>query len=396
MVDYLKLTQEQPPLPSTKDYPVRLNQYLERQFRLLHQDLAQAIEDGTIGAPGPEGPLGPAGPIGPVGPDIDESLARHWTGAHQFDVDIFVNNSNINFATTANGVFQGFTWPTTAPITAKIRAGVTPTLFAPTLDNIYDLSYNVNHETGTRDDTGAHAFVKQTEFDYFDGVDHHVEDLLSFTNAAGVSWRPYQFALNITTEEASWTMKPNNDNGGANFVLESNFPQMAFGRDSSVSNPNDACNSVFWYGKDFASSGGSMFAAYKTELYFDQSVSFAASENCANMARLDFSPAGRTTGQTYGYVVPTPLAPGAGTTVAGFIPIRIFDARIDRITDGQALQIDTQTVSNGAQGNLKMNGVGYNKGHLQLGAWHIWDDNAGNLRAKIGTPTFDTDGTVIA
>jgi hypothetical protein len=56
---------------------------------------------------------------------------------------------------------------------------------------------------------------------------------------------------------------------------------------------------------------------------------------------------------------------------------------------------ESQTVSNADQGNLVMAGVGYNHGHFKVGAWHIWDDNHGHLRGKNGTPTSDTDGTVI-
>jgi hypothetical protein len=304
------------------------------------------------------------------------------------------NNVNPTFATTADGVFQGFEWPVSNPATMKVRAGVRPTLFTPTLDNIFAISYNING--GTRDDTGQHSFIKQTEFDFFDGTNHNVEDFFSYTTAGGTSWRPQAFGLNTTTGRATWEYKPNNDNSGNNRSLELIFPHVAFNRDTAAGNYAGNGCSFFFYAKDYSASG-SMMGALSAEVLFDQSTDFTGSENAAFVARLDFSPTSRTTGYTYGCVVPTPIAPGSGSTVAGFIGVRVLNARIDLLTDGQALQIDSQTVSNADQGNLKMSGVGYNHGHYVTGGWHLWDENSGGatLRAKYGAPTSDGDGNAI-
>ena len=41
----VKKIQEFPPNPATEDYPVRLNQYLERQFRLLQNSISSLEGD---------------------------------------------------------------------------------------------------------------------------------------------------------------------------------------------------------------------------------------------------------------------------------------------------------------------------------------------------------------
>lgn len=44
-------------------------------------------------------------------------------------------------------------------------------------------------------------------------------------------------------------------------------------------------------------------------------------------------------------------------------------------------------------GNLKIRGGAFNSGHLLLGNYRLWLDNAGRLRIKNGIPTSDTDGS---
>jgi len=56
---------------------------------------------------------------------------------------------------------------------------------------------------------------------------------------------------------------------------------------------------------------------------------------------------------------------------------------------------------NGSTGEMRTSGTvnildsAYNAGRLVLGSYHIWVDGSGRLRIKNGSPTSDTDGTVV-
>lgn len=47
-------------------------------------------------------------------------------------------------------------------------------------------------------------------------------------------------------------------------------------------------------------------------------------------------------------------------------------------------------------GNSKFGGGNYHNGHIILGDYHIWVDGNGRVRIKLGVPTSNTDGTLIA
>jgi hypothetical protein len=308
------------------------------------------------------------------------------------------NNVSPTFAATAAGTFQGFLWPVTNPATMKARMGMWSVDFSGIRDNIFVQSYNVDPLTGSRDDTSQHGFVISTECDYhYDATAGHerVEYHWSYTNPSGTSWRPFEFHVDVPSETSNWTVIPNNTNSGNNRYLEMFWPNIAFGRDTGYGSAyGDAGLSSFIYFKDRAATGFAQYG-FKAEVVFDQTVSFAANDFFANTVKLDFTPTSKHSGHIKAYGMITPLAPGAGSAVDSLICFYTQDLRIDLLTDGQVFRAESQTVSNADQGNLVMAGVGYNHGHFKVGAWHIWDDNHGHLRGKNGTPTSDTDGTVI-
>jgi hypothetical protein len=99
-----------------------------------------------------------------------------------------------------------------------------------------------------------------------------------------------------------------------------------------------------------------------------------------------------------GLYIDTPTAPGASTSYPNASGIHIADQTFNNAAFGgpsYAVVIDSQTVSDGGEGNLVMLGTGYNHGHVVLGTTHLWEQTAGTLRFKSGAPTSDGDGTAI-
>ncbi len=309
------------------------------------------------------------------------------------------NNVSPTFATTADNAFQGFEWPVSNPLTAaKVTVGVKGALFTPTLDNIFNIAYNVTQPSGAQTDSTQHSFVKQTEFDFWDSIDHNVEDFYSYVPAAGTAWRPYAFGLNTTSGRATFAWLPNDDNGGHNRYMELLWPNVVFGRDTADGDYTDAATSYFWYGKEFASPGGSTLAALKSEMHFDQSVSYNNDNFAGHTVKLDFDYASRTNGYVFGYYIPTPVPPPGSTTVQGLMGWYAADLRMDLLGADNGytnvFRIDAQNGSTPkpSRGNFKMAGVGYGYGHIELGTWHLWDSNSGTFRIKSSAPGSDGDG----
>ena len=64
-------------------------------------------------------------------------------------------------------------------------------------------------------------------------------------------------------------------------------------------------------------------------------------------------------------------------------------------TKGNIISNGNNIVAKGEQSMLKTSESAYNKGHLQLGAYHIWVDSNGRLRIHNQQPTSDTDGWIV-
>ncbi|MFB5760257.1 right-handed parallel beta-helix repeat-containing protein [Paenibacillus medicaginis] len=68
------------------------------------------------------------------------------------------------------------------------------------------------------------------------------------------------------------------------------------------------------------------------------------------------------------------------------------DLSVDLFREGNTLKTSTNLKTSQ---NLQTESSAWNAGHLTLGTYHFWVDATGKLRIKNGSPTSDTDGTVV-
>jgi hypothetical protein len=120
-----------------------------------------------------------------------------------------------------------------------------------------------------------------------------------------------------------------------------------------------------------------------------------------------FNPVGTgitMTGTAAGLYVPKPGTPGGSggsqTTIGNIAPIWIEDLGLDRagFQSGSAIRIDSQTTTNGNQGNILLRGGGYKTGHIWFGtgSTHLFEETGGRLRLVGGrAPISATDGNAI-
>lgn len=322
------------------------------------------------------------------------------------------NNVNPSFATLATGVFQGIEWPFTNPMTGKIRMGIKPATWNSRLDNMFGVSYNATLDFSARDDTSEHAFAMTMEPDFhYDATpgNDQVEVNWSYMTPGGVAWRPFQFALTVPNNSvggaAQWTYTANNLlSGGAttnqNNALGLYWPWVAVNFVGGLDPYTDSSFSS-WLRTASFDPGGTRYGV-KSVVIPNGTVGSATDTNynVGVAPVIDFSAAGKhASGGVVGFDVPTSTAFGSGSDVAFFAAYRVQNQRFDRAGftgEAHAVKVDSQTVANAAQGNIYTAGVGYNHGHFQVGAWHLWDSNSGTLRFKSSTPSSDGDGSEIA
>jgi hypothetical protein len=112
-------------------------------------------------------------------------------------------------------------------------------------------------------------------------------------------------------------------------------------------------------------------------------------------AHMDLSGTNTTWADGAGLYIDTPTDPGASCYYPNVSGIHIADQGFDNAAfagASYAMVVDSQTVTDGDEGNIAMLGVGYNKGHYVAGTTHLWQQAAGMLRVENGAPTADNDG----
>lgn len=320
----------------------------------------------------------------------------------------FFNNVNPTFATTADGVFQGFEWPFTNPMTSKVRVGVQPALFNSRLDHSFFIGYNTN-ASGTRDNSSEHSFYKSTEFDYHYSATagaEAVEDNWQFTTPGGNTWRPQQFYLDVAANSAEglaeWTFQANNTANTAflsnqgNWSLRMRWPWVSVNLEGNSGNGYDVYQdsgfSAFMRTGDFDPGTLQNTAKFQT-------ISDANDANWTIGVRsdIDYSAAGVAMGggfHNFDAFIPSDF--GAASTVGDVSVYHAWDQRYDRAGytgTANIIHINSQTCgSTGAKGNIYMAGTGYNHGHIVLGSTHMWEEAAGIYRGKGSAPSSDSDG----
>lgn len=331
------------------------------------------------------------------GTGTDPSIV--WEDANQ---RFRIADAGLTFDGPTTSTSFGNQWSVTEPVATKLFLDTCALDFNGNRDNIINRSYNVDC-FGHRLDTSEHAFQDQIETTFDDsaapGRQDKVEVNYNFTAADGSSFRPFHFNVDLTKNNgagaATWYYKPNGLNGGNNFTMELRSPFVMFNRNAATDYGGDAGVSSFLHVSSFGSTVGMLFGS-KSRLIFDQDVSWAGFPIWANGAEIDLSPPAKASGEVAGFGVKTPIAPGAGSTVEKLYGVHLHDLRIDRVTTGQAMMIDSQTTASGADGNLVMAGTGYNRGHYRQGSTHWWEETPGRLRVKASAPTSDTDGNAVA
>jgi hypothetical protein len=120
-----------------------------------------------------------------------------------------------------------------------------------------------------------------------------------------------------------------------------------------------------------------------------------------------FNPSGTgitLSGMAAGLYVPKPAAPGGSggtqTTIGNLAPIWIEDLGLDRAgyLNGSAIRIDSQSTSNGNEGNIWLRGGGYKTGHIWFGtgSTHLFEETGGRLRLVGGrAPVSAADGNAV-
>ena len=313
-----------------------------------------------------------------------------------------IANAGLTFDGPTPSTSFGNTWSVTEPVSTTMFVDTCALDFNGNRDNIINRSYNVDC-FGHRINTSEHAFQDQIETSFDDGTapgrQDKVEINYNYTAPDGVGFRPFHFSVDVTKNDgaggAMWYFKPNGLNGGADFSMELRYPFVMLNRDASTDYGGDAGLSSFLHVASLGDTIGALYGT-KSKVVFDQNLSWAGYPVWANGAEFDFSPPGRTTGEVAGFGMKTPNALGAGSTVEKLFGLHLYDLRFDRVTTGQAIQIDSQTVSSAVDGNIVMAGTGYDHGHYRQGATHWWEETPGRLRVKNGAPTSDSDGNAVA
>ncbi len=115
---------------------------------------------------------------------------------------------------------------------------------------------------------------------------------------------------------------------------------------------------------------------------------------------VQFNPSGTNIADSNhtGVMISTPAPPGSGTTIATQNGLWVADQQLVRSGGGgSAILVSAQTVSDGSEGNVRLDGANWNNGHIQLFQGHLWRDAVrGVLRYKnSAAPVSDVDGNAL-
>ena len=330
------------------------------------------------------------------GTGVDPSIV--WEDSRQ---RFKVTNAGLTFDGPTLSTSFGNQWSVTEPVSTKLFMDTCALEFNGNRDNLINRSYNVDC-LGNRINTSEHAFQDQIETSFDDSANAGRQDKLelnyNYTAPNGNSWRPFHFNIDVTKNGGSgaamWYFRPNGVSS-TSFAMELNYPFAMFNRDAATDYCSDAGLSSFLHVASLGTTAGALYGT-KSRVIFDQQLSFAGFPIWANGAEIDLSPAARVSGEVAGFGMRTPTAPGLGSTVEKLFGLHLYDLRFDRISSGQVMQIEPQTVSSGDHGNIVMAGTGYNHGHYRQGSTHWWEGAPGRLRVKAGAPTSDQDGNAVA
>ena len=99
-----------------------------------------------------------------------------------------------------------------------------------------------------------------------------------------------------------------------------------------------------------------------------------------------------------GVLIGTPAPPGVGTVIGTQNGLWVADQQLVRSGGGgSAILISSQTVTDGTEGNLRMDGGNWNTGHIQLYQAHLWRDATRKVLRYSGdkAPESESDGNAL-
>jgi hypothetical protein len=312
-------------------------------------------------------------------------------------------NQNLGLPPTATGTTWGIYTPVPAqtggtPAATALFFGNTASTFDTNVDVQTCIGYNTDCGTA-RFNTSDYSFHDNWEWTYDAVTDGGarsmwIEKNWDYLDATGTyAWRPLNFALDTTANSgqggAKWQLLPNGLNSGNNRYLELDWPHIGFGRDTATDSYADSALSGFLHQREY--TAGSNASAFKAKVRADQTDDWTSNLAFAFRAEMDFNVAAATSsGYLIGFGMLQPSSMGNGSSdVDQVIGVYIPDLGLNRagFSDGAAIQIDSQTTTNGYEGNIRFSGGGYNTGHIQFasGDTHLWSDS-GVLRVKTGGP----------
>jgi len=244
------------------------------------------------------------------------------------------------------------------------------------------------------------------------------------TGTCEPGWRASHFTLDTTANlgggGARWTFTANNLRrsgapGPSNNSLDLNWPWVAINHVTSTDVNTDASLSN-WARMNLYDPGSAQYGLKSRMIFEPDNAACLADDvpmsccsglgtgNCETIkkwreyygiaSQVDLSTSAEI---ALGYIaalhIPAPTDAGnVGTTVKGYVGLRIDDLKLDRAPFGTgvlpnaAILVRSQTTTDGREGNIVMAGGAYDTGHYVAGSTHLWEESAGILAVSNGTP----------